>query len=131
MSGPWDAEIKLLYPVDDGTLWTVDSIKSGTPFDAIANVEIGENLNEVVVRYDVWVSVRNLSKSTTIATGQRGEPLTPQNNTPRREQILIDIPGGWAADPGDVLELVASYRVTAGINTSFSSAASRTFVVDG
>jgi hypothetical protein len=131
MAGPWDAEIKLLYPVDDGTFFTVDSLQSKTAFDAIANVEIGENLNEEVDRHDVWVSVRNLSKSTTIASAHGGGTLVPENNKPRRLEIRIDIPGGWTADVGDVLELLAGYKVTAGANSTFSSAASQTFVVDG
>ena len=46
MPGPWDASIKLLYPVDQGTFSTLDDIDNNTPFDVIANVEIGENLNE-------------------------------------------------------------------------------------
>ncbi|MFI6744379.1 hypothetical protein ACIBI9_66985 [Nonomuraea sp. NPDC050451] len=131
MSGPWDAEIKLLYPVDAGTFFTVDGIRSTTAFDAIANVEIGENLNENVDQHDVWVAVRNLSKSTTIATGHGGGVLKPENNTPRREEIRIQIASGWTADVGDLLELVASYKVTAGVNTTFSSRTSEKFVVDG
>jgi hypothetical protein len=131
MAGAWDAEIKLLYPVDRGTFFTVDSIESKTAFDAIANVEIGEDLNENVDRHDVWVSVRNLSKSAIVATGQGGGPLTPQNNLQRREEVRVEIPDGWIADVGDVLELVAGYKVTAGANTAFSSRRSETFIVDG
>jgi len=43
----------------------------------------------------------------------------------------VNIPGNWSANAevGDVLQAVASYKVTAGVNTDFSSAQSNTFVV--
>ena len=67
MPGPWDASIKLLYPVDQGLFTTIDDIDNNTPFDAIADVEVGENLNEHVDDFVLRVAVLNLTQSTTIA----------------------------------------------------------------
>ncbi|MEU6348385.1 hypothetical protein ABZ896_03570 [Streptomyces sp. NPDC047072] len=129
MAGSWDAEIKMVYPVDDGTFFTVDRIPSGTPFDVIANVEIGEEINQNVDEHDVWVSVRNLSTSTIVAARKLNEVLVPQKDTRRRLEIRVDLDAPWTAADGDVLEVVASYRVRAGINTVFSVARSLPFVV--
>lgn len=129
MAGPWDAELKLLYPADSGTFFTVDTIESKTAFVAVANVEIGENLNENVDEHDVWVSVRNLSKSTIAITANLHQKLTPQNNTARLLEVRVPIDDTWTADEGDILELVASYKVTAGANKAYSSTDSKTFIV--
>jgi hypothetical protein len=39
MPSPWDASIKLLYGVDQGTFFTLDDLALDDPFDVIANVE--------------------------------------------------------------------------------------------
>jgi len=81
MPGPWDASIKLLYPVDQGQFTTIDDIDNNTPFDAIANVEVGENLNENVDDFVLRVAVLNLTQSTTIQVeelkGALTRPTTP------------------------------------------------------
>ena len=128
MPGPWDASIKLLYPVDQGLLTTIDDIDNNTPFDAIADVEIGENLNEHVDDFVLRVAVLNLTQSTTIAVEELQRALTPADDTTftAQERVELDPPGQTA---GDVLQLVASYRVNAGANSDFSNAESVTFTV--
>jgi hypothetical protein len=131
MPSPWDASIKLLYGVDQGTVFTLDDVKLNDPFDVIANVEIGENLNEVVDSFTLRVGIKNLTTSETVATEELSAPLAPQNNQERREEQTVPIPGGWGGNSsvGDVLQAVASYTVLAGNNTDFSTAESDTFVV--
>ena len=131
MPGNQDANIKLLYPVDKGSFFTIDDIGQGKEFDVIANVEIGEDLNEVVNRHEVRVGIVNLTQSKAVATQTFSENLVPQNNTPRLAELRVAIPGTWAAfaERGDVLQAVASYKVTAGVNIDFSTAQSVTFVV--
>ena len=128
MPGPWDASIKLLYPVDKGGFTTLDDIDNGTAFDAIANVEIGENLNENVDDFVLRVAVVNLTTSTTIQIEELKGGLTPANNTTflAEERVSLNAPN---QSPGDVLKLVASYRVNAGSNSDTSSAESVTFTV--
>jgi hypothetical protein len=80
------------------------------------------------------VGIRNLTTSETVATQELTEPLKPQNNTPRPEELRVNIPTGWASkgsgsNVGDVMEAVASYKVVAGSNTDFSTAESDTFVL--
>ena len=82
MPGPWDASIKLLYPVDQGQFTTIDDIDNNTPFDAIANVEIGENLNENVDDFVLRVAIRNLTQSTTVQIVDQPGKLIAANNTP-------------------------------------------------
>ena len=132
MSNDMDANIKLLYPVDKGSFFTIDDVGQGKEFDVIANVEIGEDLNEVVNRHEVRVGIVNLTQSKAVGTPQTfSENLLPQNNTARLAELRVAIPSGWNADaePGDVLQAIASYKVTAGVNIDFSTAQSVTFVV--
>lgn len=131
MPSPWDASIKLLYATDLNTFFTIDDVGRGQSFDVIANVEIGENLNEVVDRFDLRVGIVNLTQSRAVAAVNQGGALTPANNTPFNAEVRVNIPGNWSANAevGDVLQAVASYKVTAGANTDFSSALSNTFVV--
>jgi hypothetical protein len=134
MPSPWDASIKLLYAVDQGTFFTLDDLALDARFEVVANVEIGENLNEVVDSFVLRVGIRNLTTSETVSIQELAAALAPQNNTPRREERKVPIPAGWAAagggsSVGDVLQAVASYKVVAGVNTDFSTAESDTFVV--
>ncbi len=128
MPGPWDASIKLLYPVDQGLLTTIDDIDNNTPFDALADVEVGENLNEHVDDFVLRVAVLNLTQSTTIEVKELQRALTPADDTTftAQERVSLNAPGQTA---GDVLQLVASYRVNAGSNSDFSNAESVTFTV--
>ena len=131
MPSPWDASIKLLYATDLNTFFTIDDVGRGDSFDVIANVEIGENLNENVDRFDIRVGIVNLTQSRAVAAVNQGDTLTPAKNTPFFDEIRVNIPGNWSANAevGDVLQAVASYKVTAGANIDFSSALSNTFVV--
>jgi hypothetical protein len=128
MPGPWDASIKLLYPVDQGQFTTLDDIDNATPFDAIANVEIGENLNENVDDFELRVAVVNLTTSNTIQIETLKRALNPADDTTftAEERVSLNAPNQTA---GDVLKLVASYRVNAGSNSDTSSAESVTFTV--
>jgi hypothetical protein len=128
MPGPWDASIKLLYPVDQGSFFTIDDIDNNTPYDVIANVEIGENLNENVDDFTLRVAVRNLTQSTTVQIQELKGALTPVDDTTfqAEERVSFNAPN---QTPGDVLQAVASYRVNAGANSDFSSAESVSFTV--
>ena len=94
----------------------------------IANVEIGENLNENVDDFVLRVAVRNLTQSTTVQIQELKGALTPADDTTfqAEERVSFNAPNQTA---GDVLQAVASYRVNAGANSDFSSAESVTFTV--
>ena len=128
MPGPWDASIKLLYPVDQGSFFTIDDIDNNTPFEAVANVEIGEDLNENVDDFVLRVAVVNVTTSDTIQIEELKGGLTPADDTTflAEERVSLNAPN---QTPGDVLKLVASYRVNAGANSDTSSAESVTFTV--
>jgi hypothetical protein len=128
MPGPWDASIKLLYPVDQGTFSTLDDIDNNTPFDVIANVEIGENLNENVDDFVLRVAILNLTQSSTVQVVNQPGNLVPADDTTftAEERVSFNAPN---QSPGDVLKAVASYRVNAGANSDFSNAESVTFTV--
>jgi hypothetical protein len=132
MPGVWDANIKLLTAVDDGQDFAIDTIDKNTSFDILANLEIGSRLNEVVDRHDLFVHVQNLSQSNILASQNFNEVLAPQVNTTRNVEVRLDfnVPaGGWPANEGDVLEAVASYKVTAGVNSDYSATRSQLFIV--
>jgi hypothetical protein len=129
MANPWDANIKLLYPVDDGTFFTLDVLPLNKDFDVIANVEIGENLFENVDRFELRVSIVNLTTATQVALGEVKDTLTPLNNTQFQAEVRVDFGPIQNSAVGDVLQAVASYKVVAGVNYDVSTAQSVTFVV--
>lgn len=129
MANPWDANIKLLYPADDGTFFTLDVLPLNKNFDVIANVEIGENLFENVDRFELRVSIVNLTTATQVALGEVKDALTPQNNTQFQAEVRVNFGPIQNSSVGDVLQAVASYKVIAGVNYDVSTAQSVTFVV--
>ena len=131
MPSDWDASIKLLYATDQGTFFTIDDVKRGASFDVIANIEIGENLNENVDSFDLLVGIVNLTRSGSVDVQTQSGSLTPQQNQPFLRELRVNIPGGWdqRGQVGDVLQAVASFKVTAGVNVDYSTAQSNTFVV--
>jgi hypothetical protein len=128
MPSDFDASIKLLYPVDLNQFFTIDDVAAGDSFDVIANVEIGQDLNQNVDNFDLRVGIVNLTQSSSVAIANDSGALAPAP-TPFLDERRVNIPAGWSANPGDVLQAVASYKVTAGANTDVSSAVSQTFVV--
>jgi hypothetical protein len=129
VAGPWDAELKLLYAVDDGAFFAIDSLSKGAPFDVIANVEIGDQVMRSVDKFDLWTFVRNLSKSTTMANNLKTEAL-PDQTTPLNREIRVDFSAlGAGAAEGDIAEVVAAFKVTSGVNTFFSLQRSNLFLI--
>lgn len=128
MPSDFDASIKLLYPVDVKTFFTIDDVANGASFDVIANVEIGRDLNQNVDRYELRIGVVNVTQSQSVAIVNSSGGLTPSDQ-PFLFEHRVNIPAGWSAQVGDVLQAVASYRVVAGANVDFSTASSLTFVV--
>jgi hypothetical protein len=130
MTNALDASIKMLHAVDAGSDFTIDTVKLDDPFDVIANVEIGERLMDVVDQHDLFVSVRNLSQSKHVMHKDFSEPLTPQAGALNRE-VRVKLLGGWKkeAREGDLLEVVATYKVTAGRLDDYSSQRSAPFIV--
>jgi hypothetical protein len=131
MANAWDADIKLLYPADQGTFFTVDVLEPGDPLDVIANVEIGEDLNEFAGEFLLRVAVVNLTTASQVAFTEVKGTLVPQNNTPRRQELRASFGPIPNSSSGDVLQAIASYKVTAGVNTDVSTAQSVTFAIGG
>jgi hypothetical protein len=96
----------------------------------VANVRIGRNLMQFVDRCELFVSVRNLSRSTTLASQHQQYELTPQKFA-LNEAFRVQFASGWTAGEGDVLEVLATFKVTSGINYDYSMARSAPFIVTG
>jgi hypothetical protein len=131
MSNIDDASVKLLYAADSGTQFTIDNLKLNDPFDVLMDVEIGANLNQIASAFDARVGVRNLTQSKNVAVAERiGVVLVP-SGVVRQEQVKLSIPVGWETNAavGDVLQVVGSYTVKAGLRRDVSVAESPTFVV--
>ncbi|MFC4071490.1 hypothetical protein [Actinoplanes subglobosus] len=123
MPGTWDAEIKLLTLVDENTRFTAPTVVNGKTFDVLADVEIGADLMKFVTKHELFVSVLNVSTGAPLP-GQPivfSEVLPPQgNNLPLNREIRLPV-AGWKASEGDILKAVASYKVSAGVNTDYST----------
>ena len=130
MSGTWDATIMSAYAVDTGEPFAVDAVRNGEKFDVVANVRIGRNLMQFVDRCELFVSIRNLSRSTTMASQHQQFELVPQKLA-LNEAFRVQFASGWTAGEGDVLEVLATFKVTSGINYDYSMARSAPFIVQG
>lgn len=79
---------------------------------------------------DLFVSVRNLTRSTTTAYQHQHFALTPQKLA-LNEAFRVQFASGWTAGEGDVLEVLATYKVTSGINYDYTMTRSTPFIVLG
>ena len=130
MSGTWDATIMSAYAVDTGEPFAVDAVGNGEKFDVVTNVRIGRNLMQFVDRCELFVSVRNLSRSTTLTSQHQRYELTPQKLA-LNEAFRVQFASGWTASEGDVLEVLVTFKVTSGINYDYSMVSSDPFIVQG
>jgi hypothetical protein len=128
MAGSWDADLTLLHVACEGGSLPADTVANGKAFDVVASVRIGRNLMQFVDSCDLFVSVRNLSRSCLVARRQESHPLAPQDAALTR-QFRLPVDAGWTADEGDILEAVAALKVTAGVNPDYSLARSALFIV--
>jgi hypothetical protein len=130
MSGTWDATILSAYAAEPGGPFAVDAVGNGEQFDVVADVRIGRNLMQFVDRCELFVSVRNLSRSTTMLSQHQQYTLAPQKLA-LNEAFRTQFASGWTAEEGDVLEVLATFKVTSGINYDYSMVASGPFIVQG
>lgn len=128
MSGAWDASIRLVYAVNAGSSSAIDTIANGAAFDVLANIRIGEDLMKVVDGYELFISVRNLSQSDTLLRQHESSQLTPRR-TALAQTLDVNFGAGWEANEGDVLDVVATFKVMAGVNANYSLASGDRFVV--
>ena len=128
MSGTWDANIRLVYAVDDGGSFAIDTNENGRAFEVIANIGIGRNLMQFVDKCDLFVSIRNLSQSNTVLCQHQSYALAPQSAS-LNQKLQVKFDAGWKANEGDVLEVVATFKVTAGANSDYTLAGSAPFIV--
>lgn len=127
MANNWDAVINNLIPVDKGTNNTADVVQAGKEFDIVADVEAGPNINGFAKGDQLFVAVRNLSQSTTVFQASPSRTL-PSVEQPLNDKLRVTVPTGWAGAPGDLLEIVATYRFDAGAYTDFSGTTSREII---
>ena len=130
MSGTWDATILSAYAADTDGPFAVDAVGNGEKFDVVANVRIGRNLMQFVDRCELFVSIRNLSRSTTMLTQHQQYTLAPQKLA-LNEAFRVQFASGWTASEGDVLEVLVTFKVTSGINYDYSMVSSAPFIVQG
>ncbi|WP_060886583.1 hypothetical protein [Streptomyces caniscabiei] len=127
MPGEYDARIKDLSVVEKGTSFTVDTLATAGDFDVLADIEVGASLNAVITRMQIWVSVGDLSQLTRVDLQTYDQPATPLNG-PRSEQIRIPFNALTGVGEGDLLQAVATLKVTAGVLTDVSNAKSEPFI---
>ncbi|MER6161597.1 hypothetical protein ABT147_39785 [Streptomyces sp. NPDC001868] len=127
MPGEYDARIKDLSVVEKGTSFTVDTLATAGDFDVLADIEVGASLNAVISRMQIWVSVGDLSQLTRVDLQTYDQPATPVNG-PRSEQIRIPFNALTGVGEGDLLQAVATLKITAGVLTDVSNAKSEPFI---
>jgi hypothetical protein len=128
MSGTWDATITLVYAADQGRSSAIDTIKCGEAFDLVADVRIGRNLMQFVDSCELFVAVRNLSRSTALLNRRQSYVLAPQDSA-LDQRLHVKVDAGWSANEGDALDALATFKVTAGVNSDYTLARSAPFIV--
>ncbi|KJE20703.1 hypothetical protein FF36_04985 [Frankia torreyi] len=118
MPGFWDATIKAVYAADSGTNDTINVIDIGKAFDVVADVEVGGGIISFGgADYLLSVVIRNQSTFSVVFTASTGAhlPITKgQTSQTVNEQLRLQVPGPWNADDGDVLDVLATFKVTSG-----------------
>lgn len=128
MSGDWDASIRGVHPTETGVVFApIDLVTIGAAFDVVAAVRIGESLMSVVQRGELFLAVRNLSASTTLLHRHERHELSAQRAT-LHQLFRTTVDAGWSAADGDVLEILATFKATAGVHTDYSLARSDPFI---
>jgi hypothetical protein len=130
MSGTWDATITLVHAADEEGSFAVAEVGNGAAFGVVAHVRIGKNLMQFVDRCELFVSVRNLSQSSTLLQRRQAYALAPRD-APLSQRLHLKVADGWGANEGDALEVLATFKVTAGVNHDHSIARSAPVVVTG
>jgi hypothetical protein len=128
MSGVWDSSIRLVYAAEAGGSAALDTVPNGSAFDVLVNIKIGQNLMQVVDAYDLFVSVRNLSQSNTLLNQRKSCRLPPRRTT-LTQTLQVGFDREWRANEGDLLDVIATFKVTAGVNASYSAAMGASFIV--
>jgi hypothetical protein len=132
MPGTWDADVKLLSLVDENTRFTASTTVNGIAFDVLADIEIGADLMKVVTKHELFVSVLNVSDGAPlVAAFTVSEPLVPQNNNVPLNREIRRTVSNWKAKEGDLIKAVATYKVSAGVHTDFSTSETLYTVVTG
>ena len=130
MPGDQDANIKLLYATDENSFFTADTVANGAAFDVVANVEIGRDLRRVVTKEDLFVAVVNRSRATAFPQLVLSNIFVPADEQdPLNQELRVKVNPGWSAAEGDVLQIIATYKVTAGVFTDYSTATSADVIV--
>jgi hypothetical protein len=125
-----DANIKLLYAADENTSCTADTVANGAAFDVVAYVEIGPDLRKVVTKEDLFVSVVNRSRATCFAPLVQSNTLgVADDRDPLNQELRVKVNQGWTAAEGDVLQIIATYKVIAGVFTDYATATSADVIV--
>lgn len=128
MTGSWDAGIRRVYTLDRSGSPAIHTIRKGDPFEVIAEIGIGSSLMQVVTGCDLAVVVRDLSQSRILACQRLSYPLAAQDGG-LRHRLDATVDAGWTANEGDVLEVLATFKVTAGVHRTYSLARSAPFIV--
>ena len=129
MSGNWDASIRQVQAVEcDIVFAPIDVVAVGEAFDVVTTTCVGKSLMSIVDCCDLFVAVRNLSRSNAVANAHVHHDLTPVLRT-LHKTLRAKICAGWSAEDGDVLEVLVTFKVTAGVHTDYSLARSDPFVV--
>jgi hypothetical protein len=129
VSGHWDASIRQIQAVEGGVVFApIDVVTAGGAFDVVASAYVGESLMAVVNCCDLFVAVRNLSRSASVANAHVHHDLLPTRRT-LHKVLRAKICAGWSAEDGDVLEVLATFKVMAGVHTNYSLARSEPFIV--
>jgi hypothetical protein len=128
MSGTWDAGIMSVYVADDERLFPIDIVANGDAFGVVANIRIGRNLMQFVDSCELFVSIRDLSRSNLLLSRHQSYVLAPRE-AQLNQELQVKFDDEWSANEGDALEAVVTLKVTAGANHDYSAARSGPFVV--
>ncbi|MCM3884215.1 hypothetical protein [Frankia sp. R82] len=133
MPGYWDATIKSVYAVEQATENTLGVVNPGGAYDILADVEVGGGLISFGgAKYVLTVTVRNQSTYQIVYTDSATGTFSPQGGQlppTASQEIRVAVPDTGTASEGDVLDVIATFRLTSGAFTNATTDTSPRFVV--
>lgn len=123
-TGEYDARIKQLSVVKKGTSFTVSTLTVAQDFDIIADIEVGQSLNAVISRIEIFASVGNRTQLVQAQAQKFTDNAPVAANAPREARITIPFNALAGVNEGDLLEATATLKITAGALTDLSAATS-------
>ncbi|GAA3388857.1 hypothetical protein [Cryptosporangium minutisporangium] len=130
MGRQYDVNLTSARAVDEKKTSAIDVILPGARFDVLVEFEVGSAVRAFNGDYTLYATVRNQTTLAPVATVSKSGSLAGQQTLePTTVPETIEIPAGWVANTGDVLDVLVSLLYKTGSIDDQDAATTTTFLV--